>query len=47
MEAADLIMKEIEVFEYESDDGLVPWMRDNVSQMNFSEIAEKLSALTQ
>ena len=38
-------LNEIECFAYTNDDGLVPWLRENVNQMNFSEIAEKLSAL--
>jgi CheY-like chemotaxis protein/HPt (histidine-containing phosphotransfer) domain-containing protein len=35
----------IESFEYESDDGLAHWLRENVDQLNYSEIVEKLSAL--
>jgi hypothetical protein len=41
----DSIMDEIEVFDYEADDGLVLWLRENVNQMNFMEIVEKLSSL--
>jgi CheY-like chemotaxis protein len=38
-------MQEIEAFEYHADDGLALWLRENVDQMNYSEIVEKLSAL--
>jgi len=38
----DAFMEEIERFEYESDDGLAKWLRENVDQMNYSEIAERL-----
>jgi CheY-like chemotaxis protein len=37
-------MAEIEAYQYEGDDGLTLWLRENVDQMNFSEIKEKLSA---
>jgi HPt (histidine-containing phosphotransfer) domain-containing protein len=40
----DVIMEEIEAFDYEADDGLVSWLRGNVNQMNFMEIVEKLSS---
>ena len=43
MNAVDTAMKEIEQYKYE--DGLALWLRENVDQMNYSEIAEKLSAL--
>jgi CheY-like chemotaxis protein len=36
------IMKEIESFEYKSDDELVYWLRTNVVEMNYSLIVEKL-----
>jgi HPt (histidine-containing phosphotransfer) domain-containing protein len=38
----EAIMDEIEVFDYTSDDGLVSWLHENVEQMNYMEIAEKL-----
>jgi CheY-like chemotaxis protein len=40
----DKIMNEIEVFDYESDENLVSWLRENVDQMNYLEIAERLPA---
>jgi len=46
MDAVDAALEEMEKFEYESDDGLVFWLRENVEQMNFEQIVEKLSALT-
>ena len=46
IEEIEKIMKEIEAYQYEADDGLVIWLRDNIKQMNYIEIAEKLSALT-
>ena len=42
IEDVDNIMKEIEVFEYTSDDGLVRWLRENTDQLNYMEITEKL-----
>jgi len=39
-------MNEIEAFQYEADDGLAHWLRDNVDQMNYTEIVEKLSEIT-
>ena len=45
IEEIEKTMKEIEAFEYEADDGLVLWLRDNVNQMNFMEIAKRLSAI--
>jgi CheY-like chemotaxis protein len=40
---ADAIMEEIEIFDYEADGGLVLWLRENIKQMNFMDIAERLS----
>jgi len=45
IDKADAVMEEIEIYEYESDDGLVPWLRENVSEANFTQITERLSAL--
>jgi CheY-like chemotaxis protein len=45
MDAADAALGEIETYEYEADDGLAAWLRENVEQMNFTPIKEKLSAL--
>jgi signal transduction histidine kinase len=43
IEEIDKGIKEIECFEYTADDGLVYWLRENVDQMNYMEIVEKLS----
>jgi HPt (histidine-containing phosphotransfer) domain-containing protein len=43
MDEADSAMKEIDSYEYESDEGLALWLRENVEMMNFSEIKEKLT----
>jgi len=40
---ANAFVKELEAFEYESDGELVLWLRENVDQMNNSEIAERLT----
>ncbi|MDR0443314.1 MAG: hypothetical protein LBH44_07920 [Treponema sp.] len=42
MDDIDAAMEEIENFDYNSDDGLALWLRDNVDQMNFAQIIEKL-----
>ena len=42
---ADEIIKEMERFEYESDGGLVLWLRESAEQMNYTEIAARLSGL--
>jgi signal transduction histidine kinase/CheY-like chemotaxis protein len=41
----DAAMTELEIFEYESDDGLAVWLRENVDRMNYEEITERLSSL--
>jgi len=41
--AANALVKELEIFEYESDGELVAWLRENVDQMNNSEIVERLT----
>ena len=46
MDGVDAAMEEMEKFEYESGSELVAWLRTNVEQMNFTQIEEKLSALT-
>jgi signal transduction histidine kinase len=43
IEEIDKVIKEIECFEYTADDGLVYWLRENIDQMNFMEIVEKLA----
>ena len=45
MDGVDEAMEEIEGFDYEADDGLSEWLRDNVDRMNFMQIKEKLSNL--
>ena len=45
IDKAEAVMEEIGSYDYESDDGLVPWLRENVNEANFSQIAERLSAL--
>ncbi|MDR2570372.1 MAG: response regulator [Oscillospiraceae bacterium] len=43
MGEVDVIMEEINEFEYESDDGLAKWLRENVELVNFDEIVQRLS----
>ena len=38
----DEAMSEIEKYEYESDNGLAIWLRENVNQMNLDKIKERL-----
>ncbi|MCL2819813.1 MAG: ATP-binding protein [Oscillospiraceae bacterium] len=45
MNAVDTTLDELEIYEYDSDGGLVEWLRDNAEQMNFEEIIERLSSL--
>jgi len=40
---AERIVQELDRFQYESDEGLALWLRENVDQMNYSEIVERLS----
>ena len=47
MGEVDAVMKEIDYFQYESDDGIVDWLRENVELVNFDEIVQKLSGLFQ
>ena len=42
MDGVDMAMSELESNEYECDSGLVAWLRENVDQMNFAQIQEKL-----
>ena len=42
MDGADHIMAEIEKYQYESDDGLAVWLRENIDRANFKQIAERL-----
>jgi len=45
MDGVDFAMDEIMEYSYTSDDGLVKWLQENIEQMNFSEIVEKLSSV--
>jgi len=45
IEEIEAVMNEIEVFQYTADDGLALWLRENVNQMNYMEITEKLSQI--
>ena len=45
MDGVDEAMAEIDNYEYESDEGIAVWLRENVSQMNFKQIKEALIAL--
>jgi len=45
MDAVDKAMAEIEKFQYNKDDGLTAWLRENVDTVNYFEIADKLSYL--
>ena len=45
MHEVDEIMTEITRYKYESDDGLVEWLREKVSLMYFQEVADKLNEL--
>ena len=47
MDGVDDAMAEIEKYLYEADDGLVSWLIDNIKQMKFKKIVEKLSDLTE
>jgi len=44
MDEIDAVMAELEAYEYEFDDGLTAWLRENVDQINLDHIQEKLSA---
>jgi len=46
MSIVDEAIAELEIYSYESDDGLVEWLRINAEQTNFDEIAEKLANVT-
>jgi len=45
MDKADEAMTEIEEYQYDSDEGLVYWLRENIDIVNFEEAAEKLNGL--
>jgi signal transduction histidine kinase/CheY-like chemotaxis protein len=42
LDEADMAVAEIGRYEYESDDGLVEWLNEQILQMNFDLIAERL-----
>ena len=42
MSSVDRAMEEIELYEYKSDKELSKWLRENVDQINFSEIVKRL-----
>ena len=46
MDGVDAIMEELAVFSYESDDGLIDWLHENIEMMNFPEIVERISEIT-
>jgi signal transduction histidine kinase/CheY-like chemotaxis protein/HPt (histidine-containing phosphotransfer) domain-containing protein len=45
IDKADAVMEDLTAWDYESDDGLVAWLSENVSQLNFTPIIEKLSTV--
>jgi len=47
MDGVDAAIGKIEEYEYETDGGLTVWLRENVDQMNFVQIKEKLLALSE
>ena len=45
MDGVDAVMEEIEDFQYESDNELSIWLRENVDLVNFAEISKRLSSI--
>jgi CheY-like chemotaxis protein len=45
MDKVDETMAEIEKFNYEKDEGLTAWLRENVDLVNYTTIAKKLSEM--
>jgi len=45
MTKADAAMAEIDTYQYEEDEGLADWLRNNVDMMNYDQVIEKLSVL--
>ena len=45
MDGADEAIAELENYQYESDNDLIDWLRNNIDSMHFEEIAERLSEL--
>jgi hypothetical protein len=46
MDGVDSAMMELETYDYESDNELSAWLRENVDKMNFAQIRERLSAIS-
>jgi PAS domain S-box-containing protein len=46
MDGVDTAMAEVENYEYRLDNELAVWLQKNVDELNFAQIKEKLSALT-
>ncbi|MCL1828027.1 MAG: ATP-binding protein [Oscillospiraceae bacterium] len=45
VEKADTAMKELDVYDYETDDIPIDWLRENLIRSEYSQIVERLSAL--
>jgi len=45
MDGMDTAMAELEKYQYETDNDLVIWLRENIDKMNIKQIVEKLSNL--
>jgi hypothetical protein len=45
MDSADEAMENLEKYQYESGGELISWLRESIDQMNFKQMAEKLSGL--
>ena len=45
MDGIDAAMAEIDEFEYESDNGFVIWLKENILDLTFKQISEKISSL--
>ena len=43
MDGVDEAVAELEQYEYDSDEGLANWIKDNVKRMNFKEIIARLT----
>ena len=47
MDGTDEAMEELEKYQYEADDGLAEWLRENVDRMDLKQIARKLSEMVE
>jgi hypothetical protein len=45
MDAIDVVIKELDNYEYETDGSLVTWLWENAQQVNINEIMKKISVL--